>query len=205
VKAIKVTPAVEVGILQDRVSDKRVSLLVMLDEASITRMTAPDLSTFRLWLFSKEWRLLNKQLISVARAFDARGRFQPRCALVSRQGRQLYAAFEISPADWQAAHNLLITGGFLRGSEHSVDFEVVVSKSQVKPLKSPPALGQTRLPDPPNHWRKSCRWRWWVLHSPPQRSWDSDGRWARGAMTNWLALAGSRQRVLLRATYSLAR
>jgi hypothetical protein len=60
-KAIKVTPAVEVGILQDRVSDKRVSLLVMLDEASITRMTAHDLSTFRLWLFSKEWRLLNKQ------------------------------------------------------------------------------------------------------------------------------------------------
>lgn len=173
VKAIKVTPAVEVGILQDRVSDKRVSLLVMLDEASITRMNAYDLSTFRLWLFSKEWRLLNKQLISVARAFDARGRFQPRRALVSRQGRQLYAAFEISPADWQAAHNLLITGGFLRGSEHSVDFEVVVSKSQVKPLKSPPALGQIRLPDPPNHWRKSCRWRWWVLHSPPQRSWDS--------------------------------
>jgi hypothetical protein len=65
VKAIKVTPAVEVGILQERVSDKRVSLLVMLDEASITRMNAYDLSTFRLWLFSKEWRLLHKQLITV--------------------------------------------------------------------------------------------------------------------------------------------
>jgi len=91
VKAIKVTPAVEVGILQDCVSDKRVSLLVMLDEASVTRMTAHDLSTFRLWLFSKEWHLLNKQLIPIAGAFDARGRFQPRRALVSRQGRQLYA------------------------------------------------------------------------------------------------------------------
>ena len=54
-----------------------------------------------------------------------------------------------------------------------------MNKSQVKPLKSPPALGQTRLPDPPNHWRKSCRWRWWVLHSPPQRSWDSG--WQMGA------------------------
>jgi hypothetical protein len=128
---------------------------------------------------SKEWRLLNKQLIPIVGAFDARGRFQPRRALVSQRGRELYAVFEISPADWQPAHHLLITGGFLRGSEHSVDFEVVVNKSQVKPLKSPPALGQTRLPDPPNHWRKSCRWRWWVLHSPPQRSWDSG--WQMGA------------------------
>jgi len=205
VKAIKVTPAVEVGILHDRVSDKRVSLLVMLDEASITRMNAYDLSTFRLWLFSKEWRLLNKQLISVARAFDARGRFQPRRALVSRQGRQLYAAFEISPADWQAAHNLLITGGFLRGSEHSVDFEVVVSKSQVKPLKSPPALGQIRLPDPPT--TGASRVAGAGGYSTVLRSAHGtlDGRWACGAMTNWLALAGSRQRVLLRATYSLAR
>jgi len=151
----------------------------MLDEENIRRMTAYDLSTFRLWLFSKEWRLLNKQIIPIAGAFDATGKFQPSRALVSRRGRELYAVFEISPADWQAAHNLLITGRFLRGSEHSVDFEVVVSKSQLKPLKSPPALGQTRLPDAPNHWRKSCRWRWWVLHSPPQRSWDSG--WQMGA------------------------
>jgi hypothetical protein len=32
-----------------------------------------------------------------------------------------------------------------------------------------------------------------------------DGRWARGAMTNWLALAGSRQRVLLRSPHFLVR
>ncbi len=177
----KIEPNVDLSFFQYNNRNAPVKVLVRLRDSSLMGMNVNDLYTFRLWLFTKEGRLLNRKPLPITSAFDKDGQFQPYKAIASLRQDQVEAEFEVEPNLWLSTHSLLITGGIMRGTSQSLDFECLVEKSRAKRLAAPPHIVRSRFPVFPKHLRNECRWRWWIIHQPSQRSWNSG--WQKGA---WL-------------------
>lgn len=176
--AKRINPVTEIRLLSDVRKHDVCRLWVCLRDKQLSHMYLDDTYTLRLWLFDRNWRLLNRAPIPVCDAYDARGRFRPRSAAVSLQPEKVEALFEVKQQEWQRADMLLVTGGGAYETPKAFDFELLIPKSSVGTLPKP------KLSDSRNRLRLSgrkspTRWRYWVKHSVPFQ--QSHTGWRLGA------------------------